>query len=334
MRAAPPFHVIFPLWGPVGGVIKIMDYLHHALDSGFDRVVAWGPPLPGEDSPIRDHAAYQRVLADSRVEIRLLRDLSFEKSAWILFSEPSQFPAIEAALPDGSDRRRLIHIVQNTRHSNPEWHLGYPYLLLHRPITRIYVTNEVAEAVSPIVNRRLPERTIVEGHNWEFFSSPPNRRNDGPLRVGYTTWKSSIGDLVAAALADDDRFAFESIRTAATWPQIRELYVASDVFLCTPGPEEGFYLPGLEAMAANCVIVSPFIGGNRAYLEADVNCIRTEFQEVDSIVEALHRLVDDRALCDKLLEGGHRTTARHTLEREQQEFATLVGELSEEPPLV
>lgn len=325
------FHVVFPLWGPVGGVIKILDYLHHTLESGFERAIAWGPPPPGDDSAIRHHAAFRRVLDDSRVEFRLLRDLAFEKSAWILFSEPSQFPEIEAALPAGSDRRRVIHLVQNTRHSNPDWHLGYPYLLLHRPLTRVYVTDEVAQAVAPVANHRYPARTIIEGHNWEFFSAPSTRSRTGPLRVGYTTWKSDIGDLVAAALEDDERFVFSAIRTPATWLEIRELYHHNDVFLCAPGPEEGFYLPGLEAMAANNVIVSPFIGGNKAYLEADVNCIRTEFEDVESNVAALVRLVGDAGLCERLLVGGHRTTARHTLARECQEFGDFVRELNDMP---
>ena len=129
--------------------------------------------------------------------------------------------------------------------------------------------SKVEEAVAPVVNDRFESRTIVEGHNWGYFSGPSTRTDPGPLRVGYTTWKSTIGDRVADAFAGDSRFAFNAIREAARWSDIRELYHSSDVFLATPGPEEGFYLPGLEAMAANNVVVSPFVGGNKAYLRAD-----------------------------------------------------------------
>lgn len=330
------FHVVFPLWAPVGGVIKILDYLHHTVGIGFGRAIAWGPRLPDDDAPISEHEAFREALADPRIELRLLRDMAFEKSAWVLFSEPSQFPEIEAALPPGSDRRRVIHLVQNTRHNNPEWHLGYPYLLLHRPITRLYVTHEVAEAVAPNVNDSFPSRTIVEGHNSQFFAGPSTRSPSGHLRIGYTTWKSTIGDDVAAALAGDERFSFSAIRDAATWLELRELYHKSDVFLCAPGPEEGFYLPGLEAMAANNLVISPFIGGNRAYLEADVNCVETIFEDVASHVDALERLHADAAradsvLCDRLLAGGHTTTARHTLAREREEFAAFISELAAAP---
>ncbi|MGI9608341.1 MAG: glycosyltransferase [Acidimicrobiales bacterium] len=328
-RIGDEFHVVFPLWGPVGGVIKIFDYLHHTLQIGFDRAIAWGPPLPGPEAPIRDHAAYRRAHDDPRIEFRLLKDLELPESAWVLFSEPSQHPDIEEALPDGSNRQRVIHLVQNTRHANPHWHLGFPYLLLHRPLTRIHVTHEVAEAVTPVVNTRFPSTTIVEGHDWPFFSTPSTRDPEGPLRVGYTTWKSTIGDEVADALQDDSRFSFDAIRSPATWIEIRELYHRSDVWLCSPGPEEGFYLPGLEAMAANLIVVSPFVGGNRAYLIDEENCLRTEFEDPSSHVRALKRLADDPELGDRLRAGGHAATARHTLERERAEFGEFIAKMAE-----
>lgn len=327
--AGSEFHVVFPLWGPVGGVIKILDYLHHTVDIGFERAVAWGPPRPGPDAPIRDHAAYRRALDDDRIRFGLLRDLELPPSAWVLFSEPSQHPDIERALPPGSDRRRIIHLVQNTRHANPRWHLGFPYLLLHRPVTRVFVTDEVAAAVRTVANDRYPSTTILEGHDWEYFSRTDVERTSGPLRVGYTTWKSTIGEDVAAALAGDDRFRFEAIRAPASWSELRGLYHRSDVWLCAPGPEEGFYLPGIEAMAAECSVVSALIGGNRSYLQPEVNCIEARFEDVATHVTALERLHADADLREQLRRGGHATTARHTLGRERDEFGDFVAMLSQ-----
>ncbi|MBT8208817.1 MAG: hypothetical protein HKN94_05380 [Acidimicrobiales bacterium] len=325
---APEFHVVFPLWGPVGGVVKILDYLHHTVDVGFERAVAWGPPLPGDKAPIREHAAYRKAQEDPRISFGLLKDLTLPKDAWVLFSEPSQHPDIERALPPGSDRHHVIHLVQNTRHANPSWHLGFPYLLLHRPVTRIFVTNEVAEAVEPVANKRFPAITIVEGHDWPFFSMTSPRDAEGPIRVGYMTWKSTIGDRVADRMAADMNYTFRAIRKPATWVELRELYHSTDVLLCAPGPEEGFYLPGLEAMAASNVVVSAFVGGNKAYLREDENCLRAEFEDVDSHVAALHRLRDEPDLWDRLLTGGHAATERHTLERERNEFAAFIATLN------
>lgn len=321
------FHVVFPLWAPVGGVIKILDYLHHTLDAGFSRAVAWGPPLPGAEAPIRHHAAWVRAHQDQRIEFRLLKDLALPRSPWVLFSEPSQHPDIEQATPTGSDPRRTIHLVQNTRHSNPEWHLGFPYLLLHRPITRIHVTHEVAEAIAPVANTHLPSWTIVEGHGWEYFRALHDPEREGPLRVGYTTWKSDLGDRVAAEFVDDDRVAFDALRGPATWADIRDLYHRSDVWLSAPGPEEGFYLPGLEAMAADLVVISALVGGNRAYLEPDGNCLAPPFEDHVAHADAIRSLLTDPTLSPRLRTAGRATLERHTLEREGREFAAVVAEL-------
>ncbi len=321
------FHIVFPLWAPVGGVIKILDYLHHTLDIGFGKAVAWGPPLPGPEAAIRHHAAWVRAHEDPRIEFRLLKDLELPESAWVLFSEPSQHPDIEVALPSGSDPARVIHLVQNTRHANPNWHLGFPYLLLHRPITRIHVTHEVADAVAPVVNTHLPSWTIVEGHGWEYFSATHDPERVGPLRVGYTTWKSDLGDRVRDCFQGDDRVTFDALRGPATWEDIRALYHRCDVWLSAPGPEEGFYLPGLEAMAADLVVVSALVGGNRAYLRANENCLAPEFEDAQDHADAIHSLLDDGDLAATLRRGSKDTLALHTLERERDEFAVVVNEL-------
>ncbi len=35
MSGNPTLHVITPTYRPAGGVVKIMDYVTHALDAGF-----------------------------------------------------------------------------------------------------------------------------------------------------------------------------------------------------------------------------------------------------------------------------------------------------------
>ena len=334
-RLGQTFHVVFPLWAPVGGVIKILDYLHHTVECGFETAVAWGPRLPGDDAPIRHHIAFERAHRDPRISFGLLKDMQFESDAFVLFSEPSQHPDIELALPPGSDRRRIIHLVQNTRHANPHWHLGFPYLLLHRPVTRLFVTHEVADAVAPVMNKTFPASTIVEGHGWEYFSRPAPTEfppQDRPLKVGYTTWKSDIGDNVAAAMSHDPRVSFDAIRKPATWPELKSLYHQCDVWLCAPGPEEGFYLPGLEAMAASTVVVSALIGGNKAYLRNEENCLTADFEDVAGHVAAIQRLLDEPDLARSLIAQGHRTTHRFTLDRERDEFSTFLTWLAHSSP--
>jgi glycosyltransferase involved in cell wall biosynthesis len=113
------------------------------------------------------------------------------------------------------------------------------------------------------------------------------------------------------------------------WEELRELYHWADVFLATPLVEEGFYLPGLEAMAAGAILLSSDAGGNRAYCEFDENCLRVEFDDPWSYVEVLLSLrTADPAKLDRMRQRGYETTERHTLSREKVHFGAFLERLT------
>ena len=322
-------HVLVPFWGLAGGVIKILDYAAHGADLGIN-VTLWAPPLPHASEPIFELPVAQRLLDDVNVTHRPLDELDLPQqgSCVVLFTEPTHHDLIEAVLrePLGED---LFHLIQGTRHANPTWQDGRNYRLLHRPMQRIAVTPQVFDAIAPIANQRYPITTILEGHDVTWFGGRPQAPagatpRTSPLRVLYTTWKSDIGDRVADLLREDSRFAFVAIRQEVGWPALRKRYHGADIFLCAPGPEEGFYLPGLEAMAAGAAVVSAEVGGNRAYLRPGENAVLAEFDNAASHVDALTRLADDVSLQARLVKAGYGTIDAHTLARERSEFASVL----------
>jgi len=148
------------------------------------------------------------------------------------------------------------------------------------------------------------------------------------MRVGYTTWKSGVGDEVARMLADDPRFEFRAIREPVGWRELRELYQWSDVFLATPLVEEGFYMPGLEAMAAGAVVISSDAGGNRAYCRFGENCIEVGFEDAGGYVGALKSLREGGTReIERLRRGGYEAVKLHTLEHEQERFGEFMERL-------
>jgi hypothetical protein len=325
-------HVLVPFWGLAGGVIKVLDYANHAVVAGARAVHLWAPPLPHSDSPVRTLPALRALIDSPVVSIEPLDQLSVTSGhrCLVLFTEPTHYPLIERAIqsPLGA---RLVHLVQGTRHANPAWNDGYNYRLLHRPMSRIMVTEQVADATRPHTNTRYPTTTILEGHDCEFFASgAPSRSEVGhPLRVLYTTWKSDLGDRVSDALRNDDSITFRAIRSEIGWPELREEYHRSDVLLCTPGPQEGFYLPGLEAMAAGCAVVSALVGGNEAYMVEGHNILGAEYDDVEDHGLALQMLAGDVALRTSLIDAGRTTASSHSLEREQRSFSDFLLELAE-----
>lgn len=326
----PTIDILVPFWGLAGGVIKLLDYADHAQRLGIATTL-WAPPKPTESNdPIASLPVYERLLSSGQVRIRHLDDLEFAADATVLFTEPTHHRLIELAHHNPLGER-LIHLVQGTRHATPNWNDGLNYRLLHRPMTRIAVSDQVANAIVPIVNTRYDVHTIVEGHDWEYFSGRPtpnsatSESGTRRLRVLYTTWKSDLGDRIANAASDGDDFAFVAVRTPLAWPTLRNRYHGADVLLCTPGVQEGFYLPGLEAMAARAVVVTALVGGNEAYIRADVNALVVPYDDVAAHLRALRTLRDDAELRNRLLAGGVETLRAHTLDRERAAFAEVLS---------
>lgn len=318
-----------PTLVPVGGVVKIFDYMNHARELGYDLHLVCPEPL-ADDSTIRDLNQFSGVLEETTMS----HDLSFpvETDDLVFFSWPGHYQQICHSLPSGFDHHRIIHIVQNIRHGNPGWINGYATRLLARPLSRIMISHETMDACRRWLNPRSPTITIVEGHHWEYFA---RRRRGGlsvPVKVGYTTWKSSVGVRVEESLADDNRFAFRSIRGPAGWTEIAELYHWSDVFLGCPGPEEGFYLVGLEALSAGCLLIMADAGGNRAYARWGENCSEVPLDDVD----AYRRALTDMAVwpaerVEARRDRGYDILEHFTLDRERREFARFLAQLEAEP---
>lgn len=328
MSVATPraVHVLTPTYRPAGGVVKVFDYLVHALDLGHDAYVHCPLDL-GDDEPLFSIPRFARLREDPRV--RFLRGLNVgvTPADWVLFSWPSHYEQIARGLSREIPHERVIHLVQNTRHANPKFADGYALRLLSRPMARIMVAHEVMEACRPHLNSGAAATTIVEGHDWGFFHRARHEGLPPRLRIGYTTWKSDFG--VQVQRAAGARFAFRSIRRTASWRQVRELLHWCDVFMCCPGPEEGFYLPGLEALAAGALVVTPDVGGNRAYCRFGENCLQVGFEDRDEYLAVLNDLAGWPAeRVRELRERGYATLAEHTLDRERTEFARFLVELS------
>ena len=323
-------HVLVPFWGLAGGVIKVLDYADHA--SHLAPVTLWSNSPVEADSLVHTLPVMERLFANDDVSFRDMASLTSQEvdaGDLLLFTEPTHIAIIDAL---DIAPARMVHLVQGTRHANPNWNEGKNFRLLHRPMHRIAVTEQVAEAVAPHIDRQYPSHTVVEGHDVEYFSNPnrPAVRTDRPLRVFYTTWKSDLGDRVARVIREslDYRHSFEfvPVHTPTGWPALRDHYHRADVFLGAPGPEEGFYLPGLEALASECVLVMALVGGNAAYCEPGVNMIEADYDDQSSHADALRSLITSPSMLTELRSAGKESVKQHTLAREQREVVKILRE--------
>jgi glycosyltransferase involved in cell wall biosynthesis len=323
-------YALTPTWKPVGGVIKILDYSRHALDLGYE-VILVGPPIePG--IPLFEIERFQPLAPGGSVDHVEPSGFGAEPDDFVFFSWPTDYETLVHRLTPGTLHERVIHIVQNVRHANPSWIGGYALRLLTRPMARIMVAEEVLEACLPWLNRGSPTEVIPEGHDWAYFSRQRQGGLETPAKVGFTTWKSVVGLEVAAALAHDPRFEFRSIGETVGWKELRELYHWADIFLACPNQEEGFYLPGLEALAAGALLVTPDVGGNRAYCRFGENSVLVEYESAPDYVAALIRLAESPPEpVDAMRQAGYGVLSEHTLDEEKRRFGEFLDKLHNLP---
>ncbi|HUU61051.1 MAG TPA: glycosyltransferase [Acidimicrobiia bacterium] len=321
-------YFVVPGFQPRGGIVKVLDYVVHAQHFGYQPVICCHTPFH-PDLPLFRIERFARLTPDQGIPF--VRGFRFEVGPGDLafFSWPKHYEVIAGRLAPGCPPERMIHLVQSTRHANPLWLDGLAARLLTRPMARIMITREVHEACLPLLHRSSPTRVIPEGHDWGFFSKHRQGGLPRPIKVGYTTWKSEVGAEVEKALAGDARFAFRSIRETVAWPELRDLYHWADVFLGTPRPQEGFYLVGLEALAAGALFVTPDAEGNRAYCRWGENCLRVDLESVVSYLDALERLAGmSEAEVEAMRGAGYAVLAHHTLEEERRGFGEFLEELA------
>jgi hypothetical protein len=321
----PIIHFAFPSLSPVGGVIKLMDYVRHARDAGYETVIVVDQPYDAA-LPLFTLPRFMDFLAWD-VPIVERAALCMRDDNFYFFSWPPDFAAVEPLLP-WLKTDRIIHIVQGIRHTYPRFLDGYAFRLLSRPMTRIAISDHVRSAIVPYVNPSSILRTIPLAHPTDFFRWA---RDDGhwhnPIRVAYTTWKSDVGVAIEKDLVADKRFEFRRVDGRVQWHDLRKIYHWADIFLCCPRIEEGFYLPGLEAMAAECVVVTPDVVGNREYCQFGTNCIQVEWGNVASYRSALEAIAAmSPARRRELRAAGAVAAGSRDLAAERDAFANLLAD--------
>ena len=325
----PTLHVLTFTYRPFGGVVKTLDYAVHALSVGY-RVSVFSPERFDPDAEVFGIARLAPLVDHDQVEFHSRSRLDLAPDDLTLISLPSDYELALDVLPQGASPERIIHLVQNTRHTNPRWKRGYALRLLTRPASRIATNQIVADEIRPWLDPRALLWVNNIGHDLDQFRHDRaggfSRR---PLRVAYTTWKSNAGDVVARSLVDDDRFEFRVVRDTASWERLRELYTWSDIFLSTPNRQEGTYLPGLEAMAAGSLVITPDAGGNMDYCRPGENCLLVGHEDTDAYRRALLELADaEPGRIEAMRAAAYAVTPDFSLERERQGFAEFLDALT------
>ena len=308
--------------GLTGGHLKHAHYVEHVR-----RIPGFGPKIT---------FATDSAEADANTALAGQRDELWRPEAHEL--APDWTPtANDILFVAGTDWRYLaarglketklpvLNFVQHVRHAHvgSELH-GY---LANRAI-RICVSPEVSDAI--LADRRTngPVVTIPNG-----IDLPPpapvagkTSRRHNILVVGYK--RPQLAEAISQQLHTAELPHLPSPnfldRTA-----FLTLLAESEVAVCLPHREEGFYLPALEAMAKGCVVVTLDCVGNRSFCRHSENCLIAE-PSAAAIVDAIRdatRLSPTRR--EQLLRGAAETISRHSLSTERERFGEVLANVDQ-----
>ena len=147
MAGATRMYFMTPTFRPVGGVVKIMDYVNHARSLGYEPVIAcpeqYKPRLPVFQIP-----RFSDISPGNGIKFTDLEKVSVAPHELAFLSWPTHYEILAPRLSRWTRHEQVIFIVQNVRWANPAFTGGYAMRLLSRPMARIMTNDVVLEAVS------------------------------------------------------------------------------------------------------------------------------------------------------------------------------------------
>ncbi|MBC3764927.1 glycosyltransferase [Neptunicella marina] len=244
----PKKSILFHRWyhGYTGGHQKVCDYLHHIQSTGLYDVNLWL-----ENKAKTQTGLFSNLAGIKQVENYDPRDFDYIFLAGLDWN---------AYLPFKDNNQPVINLIQHVRHGNPK-HPLFDFLQ-HRAI-RICVSDAVKDAISPYANG--PCFTIKMGHQFAKLKMPKN--ND--LYILGTKQPEMANEI--GSWAENKGFSVITHSRPVERDLVYQSMAKSRVTIALPNKTEGFYLPGIEAMALSDWVVVPDCIANREYASNGAN---------------------------------------------------------------
>lgn len=254
---------------PQGGDRKVRDYFGYASETpGWRTRIAFSDQTGWKDNPWVDPGRWETGWEPAHSDGLFLAGRDWE-----------QLSVAERRSPPVP----VINLVQHVRHaSHPQLstYLSYPAI-------RLCVSRQVADAVVSTGRVRGPVLTIAAAT--DVLEEPLPRPAWSERRFDVF-----IGGSKNPVLANTlhEALAAQGLRVRSVREQVpRSAFLEgvgdSRVALFLPHATEGFYLPALEAMALETLVVCPDCVGNRDFCRAGASCEMPAY-DYEPLLDAVH----------------------------------------------
>ena len=216
-----------------------------------------------------------------------------------------------------------INLIQHVRHAHVDTEL-YGYLA--RRAVRICVSQEVAHAIMATGQVQGPTLTIPNGIDMVPFRPAGVGQESRASEVTIVAYKVPALGRELAALLSARGVPHRAVFDFMDRRRFLRLLLDTQVAVCLPRAEEGFYLPALEAMAAGCIVVTMDCIGNRGFCKPAENCRigRDAPTLADAVTSALAL---SPAEGDAIRKHAARTVEAHSLAVERARFHAVLEDV-------
>jgi glycosyltransferase involved in cell wall biosynthesis len=269
--------------------------------------------------------------------------LAVKAAVKVYYAQGDQYVFADTTLPDSEENRRWRELSRAS------------YLLPN--VRFVPNSHNLARAVEKMTGRK-PDGLLPVCTDQTIFR-PLQRSLSGSrariLIVGPDVRGSSAEPLLFKGIQDihdallllaKRHLNFTAVRMSGTPPEIFQRYPCE--FYVAPSDEMKTVLfgtadiliyashydscprPPQEAMASGCAVVCTATEGAMEYCRDDENCLLVPIQSPQAIADATLRLIRDRALRERLVQGGLATARKYPREREWNELETMLRYFVEE----
>lgn len=287
-----------------GGHGKVLDYMGHADAHPDWSAHVWVDPRSAMDgNPFLGHPR-------ARIGSPL------PESADVLFLGGEDWQRMPPVDPE----RVVINLIQGVRHAEPGSSLRRH---LRRKAIRICVSHPVADAIRATGEVRGSVHVIPAGLELPKRLPRPSESRRGIFIAAHK--QPRLGQELAASLEAQGHHVDLQLQLVARDEFLSRLESA-EIAIPLPLAEEGFFLPGLEAMALGCLVIGVDAIGNREYLRPWINAIPAQ-PTLEGIIAAVSQVPPPGTGREAMLAAGLETAARFSLAPERASFHRLLDDL-------
>lgn len=222
---------------------------------------------------------------------------------------------------DDQDLPPVINLVQHVRHADPSLPLR---AFLKRPAIRICVSHAVRDAIVATGEVHGPVHVIPLGIDVEGLGCLGDINPTMDVFIDGVKQPDLARCVHQELVRHGLRVRLHDQRTPRS-VYLRHMALAR-IVVALPDPEEGFYLPGLEAMAMGRALVQPDCLGSREYVRAQENA-RVPERRADAIAAMALDLARDAQATDTISRAARLAASRFTLAAERAAVHALLDTL-------